>query len=266
MSDRLDTLTAHSPPGTEARALGPWFHNLHLPDGTETAPSHPLGDFPSMKWRQIAPHVPADMSGKNVLDVGCNAGFYSFEFARRGARVHALDINERYLEQAAWAAERYELQDRITFERASVYSLASSRRQYDVVWFFGVLYHLRYPFLALDILRGVVRDQLYLQTLTCPGSGAKARRNITLDQRTCMTRPGWPRMAFIEHALENDPTNWWAPNGACVEAMLRAAGFRVVATPADEMYIARPNPSESPFNSRARQSELAAVLGEEHPP
>src|SRR5512138_2441937 len=89
----------------EIAAMGPWFHNLHLPDGTETAPSHPLGDFPSMKWRQIAPHVPADMSGKNVLDVGCNAGFYSFEFARRGARVHALDINERYLEQAAWAAE-----------------------------------------------------------------------------------------------------------------------------------------------------------------
>jgi tRNA (mo5U34)-methyltransferase len=27
--------------------LGPWFHNLHLPSGEQTAPDHPLGDFPA---------------------------------------------------------------------------------------------------------------------------------------------------------------------------------------------------------------------------
>src|SRR3954466_15360999 len=88
----------------EIASLGPWFHNLHLPDGTETAPAHPLGDFPRVKWQQIAPHVPADLRGLTALDIGCNAGFYSFELARRGARVRALDIDRHYLEQAAWAA------------------------------------------------------------------------------------------------------------------------------------------------------------------
>src|SRR5690606_25193801 len=54
-------------------ALGPWFHNLHL-DGLETAPTHPFGDFPTFKWEQIAPHIDADLSGRTVLDIGCNAG------------------------------------------------------------------------------------------------------------------------------------------------------------------------------------------------
>src|SRR5512142_540225 len=86
----------------ELAELAPWFHNLHLPDGTQTAPEHPLGDFPRFKWKQIAPVLPADMRGWRVLDVGCNAGFYSFELARRGARVSGVDIGGRYLEQARW--------------------------------------------------------------------------------------------------------------------------------------------------------------------
>ena len=69
-------------------ALGPWFHNLHLPDGTQTAPGHFLGDFPTFKWEQIRDHLPTDLSGWTALDIGCNAGFYSFELARRGATVH----------------------------------------------------------------------------------------------------------------------------------------------------------------------------------
>ncbi|HEX2099456.1 MAG TPA: DUF1698 domain-containing protein, partial [Candidatus Synoicihabitans sp.] len=66
--------------------LAPWFHNIHLPDGTQTAPNHPLGDFPRFKWQQIADHLPHDLTGWRVLDIGCNAGFYTVELARRGAR------------------------------------------------------------------------------------------------------------------------------------------------------------------------------------
>jgi tRNA (mo5U34)-methyltransferase len=261
MDAPLATLTAHGPPGTEARTLGPWFHNLHLPDGTQTAPAHPLGDFPLMKWRQVAPHVPTELDGCTVLDIGCNAGFYSFELARRGARVTALDIDKRYLAQARWAAQRFGLEDRIDFREGSVYSLARTTSQYDIVWFFGVLYHLRHPLLALDIVRGIVRGQLFLQTMTCPGGAAyRSRANLSLDERGAMNRRGWPRMAFIENALENDPTNWWAPNAACVEGMLRAAGFSVEARPGDEMYVATPASTELPFNEWSRRSELEALL------
>ena len=83
------TLQSDATHDAEIAGLAPWFHNLHLPDGRETAPDHPLGDFPSFKWREIAPHVPDDLQGWTALDIGCNAGFYTFELARRGAHVTA---------------------------------------------------------------------------------------------------------------------------------------------------------------------------------
>ena len=69
----------------ELRALAPWFHNLHLPDGRQTAPDHPLGDFPAFKWSQIASALPSDMSGLRALDIGCNAGYYSLALVERAA-------------------------------------------------------------------------------------------------------------------------------------------------------------------------------------
>ncbi len=70
------------------QALGPWFHNMEL-GGVRTAPEHFLGDYPMVKWQRFAAHIPADLTGKTVLDIGCNAGFYSMEMKRRGAaRVH----------------------------------------------------------------------------------------------------------------------------------------------------------------------------------
>jgi tRNA (mo5U34)-methyltransferase len=57
-------------------ALAPWFHNINL-GGVWTAPDHFLGDYPGAKFRRFAPHLPKDLAGKSVLDIGCNAGFYS---------------------------------------------------------------------------------------------------------------------------------------------------------------------------------------------
>ena len=76
-------------------ALGNWFHNINL-GGIQTAPQHFLGDYPSFKWQQFAHAIPADLTGKTVLDIGCNAGFYSIEMKRRGAsRVLGIDYGRR---------------------------------------------------------------------------------------------------------------------------------------------------------------------------
>src|SRR5919204_3541158 len=78
------------------RALGDWFHNLDLA-GVRTAPDHFLGDYPRDFWRCIENTIPWDLRGKTVLDVGCNAGFFSIEMKRRGAdRVLGIDSDERY--------------------------------------------------------------------------------------------------------------------------------------------------------------------------
>lgn len=248
----------------EIASLGPWFHNLHLPDGAQTAPEHPLGDFPTVKWRQIAPCIALDLTGWRVLDVGCNAGFYSFELARRGAQVTALDIDPRYLAQARWAAREYGLDDRIEFRTGSVYGLARGRERFDLVWFLGVLYHLRHPLLALDILRELTRRQMVLQTLTMPGEEPlRTPESVGLFQRDWLVRPGWPRMAFIERAIEDDPTNWWAPDPACVEALIRSAGFKVSARPGHEIYLCEPDDREPPVGRKLRELELRAVTSGE---
>lgn len=244
-------------------ALGPWFHNLHLPDGSQTAPDHPLGDFPAFKWAQLQAHLPADLSGWSVLDVGCNAGFYSFELARRGASVTAIDSDPHYLRQARWALTQYaDLQQRVRFMEASIYELTQWRERFDLVWFMGVLYHLRYPLLALDILRERVGGLLVLQTLTMPGMAVvEPPADLALDAREQLLQPGWPMLAFIERRLADDPTNWWAPNHACVEAMLRASGFSINAHPVHETYICAPDLGESEESRWLRQREVSSVIG-----
>lgn len=224
-------------PGAIAE-LGPWFHNLHLPDGRQTAPEHPLGDFPAFKWRQIERSLPARLDGARALDIGCNAGFYSFELARRGARVLALDLDQHYLQQGRWAARYLDPEGRVEFRQGSVYDLVEVGGSFEVVLFMGVLYHLRYPLLALDVVAERVGGTLVLQTLTMPGEESPGTPgDVEIGQRRKLLEPGWPRAAFIEHKLAGDPTNWWAADPACVEAMTRSAGLRVVGRPAHEFWI-----------------------------
>jgi tRNA (mo5U34)-methyltransferase len=238
------TLQSQSTHDREIAALAPWFHNLHLPDGRQTAPDHPLGDFPAFKWKAIAPHVPADLAGWSALDIGCNAGFYTFELARRGARVTALDVDEHYLRQARWAADQLQLEDQVDFRRGTVYDLAQTSERWDLVLFMGVLYHLRHPLLALDIVGRHVRRLLVLQTLTMPGDQRTAPpADLPLNRRARLLDPGWPKLAFVERALAGGETNWWAANAAAVEAMARSAGLEPVSQPAHEIWLCRPAPA-----------------------
>lgn len=229
----------------EIEALGPWFHNLHLPDGVQTAPGHHFGDFPLFKWRRVASCVPPSLAGWSVLDIGCNAGFYSIELARRGACVLGVDVEPLYLRQAKWAARQWNLQDRLKFVEANVYQLLDCNRRFDLVWFTGVFYHLRYPTLALDLVRRATGKLMMFQCMTMPGAdGADARRDVPrdlpLDEREALRQEGWPKMAFIEHRLAGDATNWWAPDHACMEALLRSAGFRILAHPEHEFFLCEP--------------------------
>ena len=246
----------------QVQRLAPWFHNLHLPGGLQTAPGHPLGDFPTCKWRQLVGHLPQDLRGWTALDIGCNAGFYSFELAKRGAHVTAIDHDPHYLDQARWVAQLYGLTDSIEFREMQVYDLARLDGAYDLVLFMGVFYHLRYPLLGLDIVAERVRRLMVFQTLTMPGEEVdEPPGDIPIDDRECMVSPGWPKMAFIEHRLAHDPTNWWAPNHACVEALLRSTGLRVIGRPGHEIYLCEPAGEDAGSARAWDTTELSAATG-----
>ena len=231
----------------QATALGPWFHNIDL-GGVATAPEHFLGDYPAVKWRRFAHALPADLSGRTVLDIGCNGGFYSIEMKRRGAaRVVAIDFDEDYLRQARFAAQI--LGVTIEFKCLSVYDVAALGERFDLVLFLGVLYHLRHPLLALDLIREhVVRDLFVCQSMQRGDpSVEQLAEDYPFEERAIFERPGFPRLAFVEHCYAGDNTNWWIPNHACTAAMLRSAGFVIAGNPEEEVFVCRPGPVNSDY-------------------
>ncbi|ODP36538.1 methyltransferase, TIGR04290 family [Sphingomonas turrisvirgatae] len=242
-------LRAPSPASLQERidALGPWFHNIDLGNGVTTAPDHFLGDYPSFKFATFAHVIPDDLTGKSVLDIGCNAGFYSVEMKRRGAaRVVGIDSDDRYLDQARLASETLGFTG-IEFRNLSVYDLAALGERFDLVIFMGVLYHLRHPLLALDLIREhVAGDLMLFQTMQ---QGSSEVMDVPADHPFFMPGtttpppyfddPAYPKMHFIEREFASDWTNWWAPNAACSQAMLRAAGFTIEAHPEGDVYLCR---------------------------
>ena len=238
--------------------LGQWFHNLDL-RGVKTAPDHFLGDYPEVKWQRFASAIPNDLTGKSVLDVGCNAGFYSIQMKRRGAdRVVGIDTNEQYLDQARFAASVCGAE--IEFRNLSVYRVAELHEIFDLVLFMGVLYHLRHPLLALDLLHEfAVGDLLVAQSML---RGSAESIDVPPDfpfwERDRFDTKRFPCMYFVEQRYANDPTNWWIPNLSCFEAMLRSAGFEILDHPEQEVFICRRTIVREPLNY---EDELREITG-----
>ncbi|MGI4828795.1 MAG: TIGR04290 family methyltransferase [Janthinobacterium lividum] len=226
--------------------LGPWFHNMRL-RGIQTAPEHFLGNYPEVKFERFREAIPADLTGKSVLDIGCNGGFYSLEMKRRGAsRVLGIDTDDGYLRQARFAAEVTGLE--VEFRQLPVWEIARLGEKFDLVIFMGVLYHLRHPLLALDLIHEhVAKDLLLFQSMQ---RGSREVAEIEDDYEFTapapFDEPGYPKMHFIEQRYSHDETNWWVPNRACTEAMLRSSGFAIESQPEEEVYVCRWKPVAVP--------------------
>lgn len=237
--------------------LGPWFHNIDL-DGVQTAPAHFLGDYPMMHWQTFETALPWDLHGRTVLDIGCNAGFFAIKMKQRGAaRVVGIDSDPRYLAQARFAAEVTGVD--IELRQLTVYEVPMLRERFDLVLFMGVLYHLRHPLLALDLLHEhVVGDLLLFQSMQRGSADVSpVAPDYPFSETAIFERRDFPKLYFIEHKYAGDQTNWWVPNRACTEAMLRSSGFQVVAQPASEVFLCRTVPLASAQDDPALHVELS---------
>jgi tRNA (mo5U34)-methyltransferase len=234
-------------PGTDLRSRVAgirWYHTIDLGNGLVT----PGADDTPVRLARLA--LPASLSGRSVLDIGAWDGFFSFEAERRGAaRVVATDHyawrGTGWSTKAGFDLARSALGSRVEDVEIDVMDISPARvGTFDVVLFLGVLYHLRHPLLALERVAAVSHDLLIVETV--------------VD----LVGLGRPAMAFYPHReLNDDPTNWWAPNHAAMEGMLRDVGFRRVRaiTPAPSAIyrgargLMHAVKGKSPFNLAFRQ-------------
>jgi len=248
LSDPLPISADSVPPGPPTHEatllrrieeLGDWFHNLDL-HGVPTAPHHFLGDFPNIKWKHISEGIPEDLTGATVLDIGCNAGFYSLQMKQRGAEyVLGVDVDDRYLSQARFAAETLDLE--IDFQKRSVYDVDQISGQFDYVLFMGLFYHLRYPLFALDKIIKKVGKRLVFQTMIRGSQEVSLwDEDYPFWNNEVFSDPNFPAMYFIEQSYSNDPTNWWIPNRGAVESTLRSSGLEILQHPESETWICAP--------------------------
>ena len=186
-----------------------WFHRIDLGNGVVTPG---LDDSPAKLARL---KLPKSLAGRSVLDVGAWDGFFSFEAERRGAsRVLAVDsfcwTGDGWGSKRGFELARRTLGSKVEDRELEVLDLAPEAiGMFDVVFFCGVLYHMRHPLLALEKVASVTKSHLIVET-----------KVDLLFTRT-------PAMAFyLGDGLNGDPTNWWAPNVNGLRDMLRAVGFQ----------------------------------------
>jgi tRNA (mo5U34)-methyltransferase len=204
ISTPAEALTAY-PPYT-------WFHSFLLSDGTRV--DAPIKSYDVLQQEFDAFFSDIDLRNLSVLDIGAWDGAFSFEANRRGAaRVLATDYfawthpHTRALEHFLFV--RRDLGLDVEYRLIDIPELSKETvGTFDVVMFFGVFYHLREPISILDRLADI------------------ADRLLILETHLDLSDVPYPAMRFYPGAeLASDPTNWWGPNRACIEELLKAAGF-----------------------------------------
>jgi tRNA (mo5U34)-methyltransferase len=185
-----------------------WYHSFEFPDGTVIDGYMSLA---AQKERYSRYPISDNLSGKRVLDIGAWDGWFSFEAERHGAAVTAIDC----VEIPTFLQVHRRLGSKVDYRVLDFYELpAAGFGKFDVVFFLGVLYHLRHPLLALEIVCGLTTDVAIVESFVIDAETWKEHRNAI------------PTLEFYEtFELGNQYDNWSGLTVACLLAMCRAAGF-----------------------------------------
>jgi len=207
-------------------SLAPWFHCIDLGGGirtkTQSAASEAV-DHPAETWEKIKRCLPADLSGKSVLDVGCNAGFYAFEAKRRNAaRVLGVDAQRHHIRQALFVRRVLDLD--IEYRRMSVYELNRlTVGQFDITLALGLIYHCKHLVLALERLFEVTKELLIVETAILP---LEKTPESFVDFAAAGEATLHP-LVFAENLPEKKEYvfNWFLPGITALKALLLNVGF-----------------------------------------
>jgi tRNA (mo5U34)-methyltransferase len=193
-----------------------WFHCIDLGNGVLTKPA------PIPHMQKLSDHIsrslPPDLSGMTVLDIGCNAGFFSVAAKRLGAdHVVGIDMSPGFLKQAEFVSDVLELD--LEFHRMSVYEVSKLGKKFDVVFCLGLIYHCADPVKAAESIAGVTGRFAVVESALMSGGPAE--------------RPLWelvfPGYASLAGEKGERHYNWWFPNMAGLVKLFQGIGFKDVA-------------------------------------
>lgn len=185
-----------------------WWHTIELPEGTTP------GKCPTEEQDWKASFIPRSLKGKSVIDIGAWDGLYSFECEKRGAAcVLATDNffrredDQRNARGFYYAAEK--LKSKVTFLEMDILK-KSNLGPFDLVLFFGVLYHVKHPMLAIERVRDL-----------CKPGGRVLLETVVINGKH-------PYLFFCKGKLnKKDPTNYWLPTPNCIKEMCEDLGLEV---------------------------------------
>lgn len=225
--------------------VGQTYHSFRLPDGTEIK-----GQADTFE-RFKALHLPADLSGCDVLDIGCHEGFFSFECERLGARsvVAADKITwDMFPEHRATFDRMHAAFDSsVRVVESSVEDLADSLggERFNLTLFLGVLYHAPDPFEYLRVVKSVSSGLVVIETVV---------DFLDVDL---------PVLAYYpSDSYNGDSTNVTAPNLLALQAMMEDVGFRDVTIfePHEKHRVHQLHASAAAEYPRSLRSKITARL------
>lgn len=143
-----------------------WWHHMPLPDGTRIRGANSDLDTQAKMWEALRIPTPDGLRGKSVLDIGANDGYFSLAAFMAGAEsVTAINSDDwaEYPHNIRFASQAWGVNPEIITADFRTYDFG---RKFDVVFFFGVLYHLEDVFNCMKDLRGLLNPHgvLYIET------------------------------------------------------------------------------------------------------
>jgi tRNA (mo5U34)-methyltransferase len=198
-----------------------WWHKVEVLPGLFT----PGEDDPKSRLYQMG--IPEDLTGKTVLDIGAYDGFFSFYCERKGAEVTAIDVISP--DECGFNVLKSILDSNVKHIQSTVYNLDPAKiGKFDVVLFFGVLYHLRHPLLALDKIYNICDDLLILESQICDEYLINSENQIVGSKSLSDEFCKMPFLQFYPNdELNGDPSNWFSPNEIALSKMIESCGFTV---------------------------------------
>lgn len=194
-----------------------WWHSIQIPsDDGQVYTTKGEVDHCSEELATSRFGMPLDLTGKSVLDIGCWDGYFSFLAEKRGASyVLGIDMLQgcSHHEQGTdgFFFAKNALNSNVNFLKASLEEYAlHNGNDYDVVFYYGVLYHVENPIAELKHLSGLTKDYALIET--------------AISQKNEINRPFWE---FL-NGFDNDHTNFWYPNILGLVSALLYVGFKKV--------------------------------------